>query len=194
MQIGIDFDDVIYPYHHYLKRKVKEAYGVDLSDARVTTFFYNHLPALVEQGATRDDVWGLVERTWRDEADHEEADPLDPEVARVIDRLRKRHSVVVVTARSDDTRPHLEAFLRRHDILVDDVLLGRFDKTGFDVLVDDFPKHAVQNARAGGWSLLFTIDENSTFDESKEPRVLRVASWREVERCVAVIEEAVANP
>lgn len=193
MRIGIDFDDVIYPYHHFLKRKVKEEYGVDLSDSRVTTFFYNHLPELVERGATRDDVWGLVEATWRDEADHAEAEPLDPEIPRVIDRLRQAHSVVLVTARSDDTRPHVEAFLRRHDIVVDDVFLSRFDKTGFDVLIDDFPKHAVENAREGGWSLLFTIDENSTFDETKEPRVLRVASWTEVEECIAVIEEAVGD-
>ncbi len=194
MRIGIDFDDVIYPYHHYLKRKVKEEYGVDLSDARVTTFFYNHLPELVEQGATRDDVWGLVEATWRDGGDHAEAEPLDPEIPQVIDRLRQDHAVLVVTARSADARGHVEAFLRRHDITVDDVLLGRFDKTGFDVLIDDFPKHAVENARHGGWSLLFTIDENSTFDETKEPRVLRVASWREVEESITRIAEAVQDP
>lgn len=193
MRIGIDFDDVIYPYHHYLKRKVKDRYGIDLHDARVTTFFYNHLPELAAQGATRDDVWALVERTWQDRADHAEAEPLDPEISKVLDRLRKKHAVVVVTARSDESREHVEAFLSRHDILVDEVFLGRFDKTGFDVLIDDFPKHAVENAREGGWSLLFTIDENSTFDETKEPRVMRVASWAEVEECVRYIEEVEAN-
>ena len=188
MRIGIDFDDVIYPYHRYLKLKVKERYGVDLSAARVTTFFYAHLPDLARAGATPPEVWRLVQETWADPGHHDEALPLDPTIPDVIGRLRRRHKVVVVTARAPESRAHVKRFLERHRIHVDQLILGRTEKTGFDVLIDDFPKHAVENARGGGWSLLFTIDENSTFDETREPRVERVETWDEVERAIARIQ------
>jgi hypothetical protein len=189
MLIGIDFDDVIFPYHRYLKRRIKLAYGLDLEEVRVTTFFYDHHPELAARGATRADVWRLVQETWLDEQGHEEAEPLHASIPEAIRRMRRRHHVVLVSARADESRPHVEAFLARVGIEVDEVRLGHFDKTGFDVLIDDFPKHAVENAREGGWSVLFTIDENSTFDESKIPHVVRADSWDEVVEAVAMIEE-----
>jgi hypothetical protein len=189
MRIGIDFDDVIYPYHRYLKRKIKDRFGVDLDAARVTTFFYDHHPELAARGATRDEVWRMVEATWLDPDDHGEALLLDPAIPEILGKLQRRHDVAVISARSEASREHVVGFLKRHGIQVDEVLLGRFDKVGYDVLIDDFPKHAVENARHGGWSILFTIDENSTFDETKEPRVLRAESWDDVARLVEAIEE-----
>jgi uncharacterized HAD superfamily protein len=191
--IGIDFDDVIYPYHDYLKRKVKARYGVDLSQRRVTTFLYNHLPELAAQGATREEVWRLVEETWMDAMDHAEAVLADERIPKIISQMRRNHKVVVVTARADKSRDLVHRFLEKHKIEVDAVHTGRFEKTGFDVLIDDFPKHAVENARHGGWGLLFTIDENSTFDESREPRVIRVHSWSEVQEAVARIAGRVSD-
>ena len=44
----------------------------------------------------------------------------------------------------------MKAFLKRHTIEPHDVWVGRHEKTGFDVLVDDFPNHAIENAAAGG--------------------------------------------
>jgi hypothetical protein len=188
MRIGVDFDDVLYPYHHYLKRRVARRWGVDLAGPKITTFYYELLPALQARGATRDELWHEVQSAWWEAEDHQEAALLDPDAAPILRELGTRHEVVLISARVARALPHIEAFLDRHDIRPASVLLGKEDKSGFDVLVDDFPKHAEQNAEAGGYSILYTIDENSTYDETRRPRILRAHGWRDVAILIRLIE------
>jgi uncharacterized HAD superfamily protein len=187
VHLGVDFDDVLYPYHRFLKERLHRRYGIDLSQRRVTTFYYDLLPEFVTKRITRDQVWAEVRETWKEVETHAQAPLLDPQAAPVIRALRRRHRVTIVTARHDDALGVIRAFLKRHGIEPHDIVVGRHEKTGFDVLVDDFPAHAVENAQAGGHSLLYTIDENSTFDETRHPRVRRVASWTEVREAVEAL-------
>lgn len=182
MRIGIDFDDVLYPYHHYLRRRIAKKFGIDL-DARaprVTTFYYENLPELVHLGISREQIWAEVRAAWKETEAHAEAPLLDREAAGIIRTLRNKHEIVLISARSKDSRQYVDAFLRRHAIEPHKVLLGYHDKSGFDVLIDDFPEHAIQNAESGGHSLLYTIDENSSFDESRHARIERIHAWAEV--------------
>lgn len=188
MNIGVDFDDVLYPYHAFLKERLRQRFGVDLSRHKVTTFYYEQHPLLAAKGVTRDQVWQEVQATWDEVDSHDEADLLDPQAPAVLQRLAGRHRITIVTARTSASRPHVQRFLARHEIHPKDVRFGQGVKAGFDVLVDDFPKHALENAQSGGYSILYTIDENSTFDESRFPRIHRVGSWREVEATVDRIQ------
>lgn len=188
MRLGVDFDDVLYPYHHYLKRRLERRFGIDLTHRRVTTFYYENLPEFRARGISRSDVWEEVQATWREAASHDEAALLDVEAVPVLRELGARHRISVVSARTGDARAHVDRFLARHGLRPHEVLLGREQKHGFDVLVDDFPKHALENVESGGYSVLYTIDENSTFDESRHPRIRRVHSWREVRDVVEDIE------
>lgn len=189
MKIGIDFDDVLYPYHHYLRRRILRKWGVDLTGDRITTFYYDLHPKLVAKGITRPELWKEVSAAWHETDSHAEAALLDPEAARVIRDLKRRHTVVLISARHDDALLTLQAFLKRHKIAPHSIVLGQHDKRGFDVLIDDFPQHAEQNAESGGWSLIYHCDENSNYDESRHPRILRVHDWRDVEATIQRIEE-----
>jgi 5'(3')-deoxyribonucleotidase len=181
MHIGVDFDDVLYPYHDYLKRRLLRKHGVDLRDARVTTFYYEDHPLVRAKGLDRSAVWEEVQAAWHDAEDHRKAALLDPAAPAILNRLKKRHTVTLVSARSTDALPTLNMFLARHKIRPHAVQLGHAEKRGFDVLIDDFPRHAEENAEAGGYSILYTIDENSNYDDSRHPRIHRVHSWKEVE-------------
>lgn len=185
MHVGVDFDDVLYPYHYYLKRRILNRFGIDLTTRRVTTFFYNQLPEFRERGISREDVWDEVMATWHQVEDHQEAVLLDPDAPDVLRRLGRQHEVILITARSEDTLPNVRLFLERQGIVPDQVRMGCTEKTGFDVLVDDFPKHALENAQHGGRSLLYTIDENSDFDVEPHENVHRVHNWQEVATAIA---------
>lgn len=180
MNIGVDFDDVLYPYHEHLKRRIQNRWGVDLSRQRITTFYYEDLPSLRAQGATREQVWEEVRATWKEVESHDAAPLLDAHAPGVLAGLARKHRITVISARTADARPHVDRFLARHGIRPHTILLGRYVKRGFDVLIDDFPKHALENVESGGYSILYTIDENSTFDESRYARIHRVHSWKEV--------------
>lgn len=188
MRIGVDFDDVLYPYHHYLRRRILRKWGVDLSGDRITTFYYELHPKLARRGVTRPQLWREVRNAWLETDSHQEAALLDPHAARVLKDLKRRHTVVLISARHDEALPQLEIFLRRHKIEPHSILLSQHDKRGFDVLIDDFPQHAEQNAESGGWSLLYHSDENSNYDESRHPRILRVHDWSDVEASIRRIE------
>ena len=180
MRIGVDFDDVLYPYHRFLKQRILRKWNIDLSRQRVTTFYYEHHPALAARGITREQLWSEIQGAWLVADDHARAALLDPDAPAVILELQKRHKVILISARSTNALPFLETFLERHAIRPDEIQLGHLEKKGFDVLVDDFPRHAEENAMSGGHSILYTSDENSNFDESRHPRIHRVHSWREV--------------
>jgi uncharacterized HAD superfamily protein len=184
MRIGVDFDDVLYPYHHYLKRRILKRWNIDLSRERITTFYYEHHPALADRGISREKVWAEVQAAWTDADDHAEAALLDPDAPKVLRELQERHEVVLISARSTNALPFLQSFLERHELRPDEIQLGHEEKRGFDVLIDDFPRHAEENAVSGGHSILYTIDENSNYDESRHPRIHRVHSWREVPNIV----------
>ncbi|MBI2077061.1 MAG: hypothetical protein HYT80_01635 [Euryarchaeota archaeon] len=188
MTIGVDFDDVLYPYHHYLKQRIRARWGIDLSGERVTTFYYEHHPSLVARGVTREALWAEIQGAWLVAEDHAHAALLDPDAPKILEDLQRRHRVVLISARSTNALPFLESFLERHAIRPHEIQLGRQEKRGFDVLVDDFPKHVEENAVAGGHSILYTSDENSNFDESRLPRVHRVHSWREASQVIERID------
>ena len=190
VNLGVDFDDVLYPYHRYLKRRLQHVFGVDLSRRPVTTFYYEHLPEFRALGVSREAIWAEVQAAWKETASHDAAPLLDPEAGPILKRLARRHQITVATARSADALPHVERFLSRHRIRPHKILLGQEEKRGFDVLIDDFPRHAVENCASGGYAILYHIDENSTFDESRHPRIYRVHGWREIESIVEQINWA----
>lgn len=190
MNIGVDFDDVLYPYHRYLKARLKRRYGIDLTTRKVTTFYYDLLPELTAKGISRDQVWAEVRDAWEETESHAEAPLLDPDAATVIAQLRKRHRITLITARHDDKNGLIKSFLKRHRIVPHEMQVGRHEKSGFDALVDDFPTHVMENAASGGYGLLFNQDENSNWDDTRHPRVLRVHSWHEVRETIDRIAEA----
>lgn len=193
MRIGVDFDDVLYPYHHFLKERLKRKYGVDLTRDRITTFYYEFHPGLRARGVTREELWKDVQATWLEAEDHADAALLDSDAPRILKDLNVRHQIVIITARTRSALPYMQSFLERHKIEPDEILVGKEDKRGFDVLIDDFPKHAEQNVEAGGHSILYTIDENSTYDESRHPRIFRVHSWKEIADVVRHLEKRRSN-
>lgn len=189
MRIGVDFDDVLYPYHHYLKRRIHKRWGLDLSAERITTYYYDLHPVVSKAGISRAELHKEVHAAWYDVDNHIEAALLDPAAPKVLSRLGRRHDVTIISARTEDALPTLQEFLKRHRIHPKRILLGKGDKRGFDVLVDDYPMHAEQNEESGGWSLLYHCDENSNYNDSRHPRILRVHDWTEVEAFVKRLEE-----
>lgn len=180
MRIGVDFDDVLYPYHRFLKARILKKWNIDLSRERITTFYYEHHPALSGRGISREQLWAEIQAAWLEADDHATAALLDPDAPAVLRDLQERHHVVLVSARSTNALPFLQTFLERHDIRPDEIQLGHEEKRGFGVLVDDFPRHAEENSLSGGHSILYTSDENSNYDESRYPRIHRVHTWKEV--------------
>ena len=188
LHIGVDFDDVLYPYHEHLKRRLLKHHGIDLRETRITTFYYEDHPLVQAKGLDRNAVWKEVQAAWHDVEDHQQAALLDADAPKVLGRLSKRHTITLVSARTTDALPTLKAFLTRHKIKPHAVELGHAEKRGFDVLIDDFPRHAEENAASGGHSILYTIDENSNYDDSRHPRIHRVHSWREAEDVIKLLE------
>lgn len=187
VRIGVDFDDVLYPYHRFLKERILHRFGIDLRTREIPTFYYETLAEFRDRGISREEVWEEVQATWREVENHSSAPLLDPEAVPVLRDLRQRHEVVLVTARHAESFRLVASFLARHDIQPHKVQMDAHQKAGFDVLVDDFPKHALQNVETGGHSLLYHSPENSTFDHRQHPRIHRVRSWAEVRQEVSAI-------
>jgi len=78
MRIGVDFDDVLYPYHDYLKKRLLNLHGIDLRKSRVTTFYYEDHPLVRAKGLSRDDIWKEVRAAWHETEDHEPSSPPAP--------------------------------------------------------------------------------------------------------------------
>jgi len=190
MHIGVDFDDVLYPYHHYLKIRLKKRFGIDLSTSRVTSFYYDDHPAVRAKGLDREAIWAEVRAAWHETDDHAQAALLDPDASKILRELGKKHAITLISARHAEpgALAMVKLFLERHKIKPDAVRLGEHEKRGFDVLVDDFPRHAEENAESGGHSLLYHCDENSNYDESRNPRIHRIHSWQEAADVIRRLE------
>ena len=182
LAIAVDFDGVLFDHIPYVLRGFRDAHGIDLAAEGLRYWDFFQYRAVREKNLTWACVRSVLERIDTDPAIHQ-MPPRDPHARDVILRWREAgHRVSIVTAREEGAREVTEAFLRRHDIPHDALVMEARVKTGYDVLVDDAPHNVLMAAADGGLALLMDQPYNRDVPSKRNP--LRVHDWRDVARVV----------
>jgi uncharacterized HAD superfamily protein len=183
LRIAVDFDGVLFDHIPYLLRGFRDAHGIDLAAEGLRYWDFFQYRAVREKGLTWHCVSQVLEAIDTDPVIHE-LPPRDEDAATVMGAWRDAgHHVSIVTARHPRARHTTEAFLRRHGVPHDALVMGAAIKTGYDVLVDDAPHNVLMAAADGGLALLMDHPYNRDVPTHRNP--LRVGDWREVETCLA---------
>lgn len=184
LRIAVDFDGVLFDHVPYVLRGFRDAHGIDLEEEGMRYWDFFQYRAVRGQNLTWNCVRSVLERIDTDPAVHE-MPPKDPHAGAVMRRwMTEGHDVSVVTARTETSRAITEKFLVRHQLPHHKLVMGASRKTGYDVLVDDAPHNVLMAAADGGLAVLMDQPYNRDVPTRRNP--VRVRSWRDVERVVAV--------
>ncbi|MHB8296836.1 MAG: MBL fold metallo-hydrolase [Acidimicrobiales bacterium] len=91
---------------------------------------------------------------------------------RLVSLLSERHRIVVVSSRDEQARELTEAWLERHDIPFDEVILGGAE--GVPEALDDFKIHHVRSLIGRGENVVLVIDDLPTLRDAAEQAGLEV--------------------
>lgn len=184
LRIAVDFDGVLFDHVPYILRGFRDAHGIDLEEEGLRYWDFFQYRAVREKNLTWQCVRSVLQAIDTDEAIHQ-LPPRDAHARRVMAAWREEgHEVLVVTARGEEARGTTEAFLARHAVPHDALVMGAARKTGYDVLVDDAPHNVLMAAVDGGLALLMDHPYNRDVPTRRNP--LRVRHWRDVEAAVAL--------
>ena len=191
MIIGIDIDDTLtYLYDVKIKtaqdyiKKNKMPYKMVKSDA-------NFLSDMFDWPAEECDKF------WLKESDKMLSKVKARDYAsEVIKRLRQKgHKILIITARNkewhDDPYELSSTWLKKNDILFDELLVGQMDKTqvcvdeGVDIFIDDMPENLVKPYDLGIETIMVINPHNigQTIYSGKS-----ASSWLEIEKIINQIE------
>ncbi len=185
MRIGVDIDDTIvdttkrieeYVIEHLgmesaevIDNKTKKVLQSDFLDAESESFIRDHFSQIAESALIKDHA-------------------LD-----VLNRLKERHEIYIITARSNDLTNSVDLtinYLKDYNIPHDKLITRAFDKVddcienGIDIMIDDKVSTIETIKAAGIETLLF----NSKWNNNVETKSPRVDNWLEVEKYILDLE------
>ncbi len=186
MRIGIDIDDTIvdtskrieeYLIEHLdysdkddIHEQTKLVLLSDFQDSKSINFVKDHFRQIAESALVKEYA-------------------LD-----VLNRLKERHEIYIITARSDDLTKAIDMtidYLRDYNIPHDKLITGAFDKVEdcvyheIDLMIDDKLSTIETIRNAGIKTLLFTSPLNENFETSSP----RAKDWLEVEKYILELEK-----
>ncbi|MDO8566174.1 MAG: hypothetical protein Q7S04_03255 [Candidatus Moranbacteria bacterium] len=184
--IGIDLDDVLLDFNPTLYAWHNATYGTSFEHKDVTSYFIEDIWKCTRAEA----VAKIVDFYLTDE--HKNALPVSGAV-QGIERLRKNHSLILVTSKPDYLRPLTVKWLEKHfpamfqSIHFTNHWLGDKNKRrtkselcrrlGIQVFVEDGPAHALDVATVCEQVFLFNRPWNQM---EVFPPIVRVSSWEDI--------------
>jgi 5'(3')-deoxyribonucleotidase len=135
--VAVDLDGVLANQVVGVLPRIKEKYGVDL---RYDAVVHWRLPIIPTNGRAPTNIADEIVAAQRDR-EYVLSMPVHEGARRMMDELRERYRVVVLTARSGDALAWSVEWLERHDLPFDDVagsVEAKKSLHGVDALVDDY--------------------------------------------------------
>lgn len=178
LRIAVDFDGVLFDHVPYVLRGFRDRLGIDLAAEGFRHWDYYQYQQVKDADLPPSQIQRVLRDIETDLKLHREA-PRDKLAARVMaEWIAAGHTVDVVTARSRVAEDATRAFLREHSIPHHGLVMERWLKTGWDVLVDDAPHNALLAAADGTLALLMDHPYNRDVPTHTNP--VRVRDWQEV--------------
>lgn len=178
LRIAVDFDGVLFDHVPYVLRGFRDRLGIDLAAEGLRHWDYYHYKAVQQADLPPSQIQAVLRDIETDLKLHREP-PRDKLAARVMaEWIAAGHTVDVVTARSRVSEKATRAFLAEHGIPHHGLVMERWLKTGWDVLVDDAPHNALLAAADGTLALLMDHPYNRDVPTHTNP--VRVKDWQEV--------------
>jgi uncharacterized HAD superfamily protein len=178
LRIAVDFDGVLFDHVPYVLRGFRDRLGIDLAAEGFRHWDYYQYQQVKDADLPPSQIQKVLRDIETDLKLHREA-PRDKLAARVIaEWMAAGHHVDIVTARSRVAEKATRAFLTEHSIPHDGLVMERWLKTGWDVLIDDAPHNALLAAADGTLALLMDHPYNRDVPTHTNP--VRVRDWQEV--------------
>lgn len=115
---------------------------------------------------------------------------LRPHTSEVIDKLRKNHKIIIITARMQENMPNCtednsmfeitKRWLKNNDIFFDQLIFSKVDKTQaiiknrIDLMLEDNPTFLIDAAQKGIKSLCFDASYNYYLEHKN---IIHICSW-----------------
>ncbi|MEK6975172.1 MAG: hypothetical protein AABY18_02380 [Candidatus Thermoplasmatota archaeon] len=178
LRIAVDFDGVLFDHVPYVLRGFRDRLGIDLAAEGFRHWDYYQYQQVKDADLPPSQIQRVLRDIETDLKLHREA-PRDKLAGRVIaEWIAAGHTVDIVTARSRDAEKATRAFLNEHSIPHHGLVMERWLKTGWDVLIDDAPHNALLAAADGTLALLMDHPYNRDVPTHTNP--VRVRDWQEV--------------
>ena len=178
LRIAVDFDGVLFDHVPYVLRGFRDRLGIDLEAEGFRHWDYYHYKAVQDADLPPSQIQAVLHDIETDLKLHREP-PRDRLAARVIQEwVDAGHTVDVVTARSRKSERAVRTFLKEHGIPYNELVMERFLKTGWDILIDDAPHNALLAAADGSLALLMDHPYNRDVPTHTNP--VRVQDWQDV--------------
>jgi uncharacterized HAD superfamily protein len=192
LRIAVDFDGVLFDHVPYVLRGFRDRLGIDLAAEGFRHWDYYQYQQVKDADLPPSQIQRVLRDIETDLKLHREA-PRDKLAARVMaEWIAAGHTVDIVTARSRVAENATRAFLKEHSIPHHGLVMERWLKTGWDVLVDDAPHNALLAAADGTLALLMDHPYNRDVPTHTNP--VRVRDWQEVaERVEAHLAKVAAQ-
>ena len=178
LRIAVDFDGVLFDHVPYVLRGFRDRLGIDLAAEGFRHWDYYHYKQVRDRDLPPSAINAVLRDIETDLKLHREA-PRDRLAGRVMaEWIAAGHHVDIVTARSRESEKATRAFLAQHGIPHHGLVMERWLKTGWDVLVDDAPHNALLAAADGSLALLMDHPYNRDVPTHTNP--VRVKDWQDV--------------
>jgi uncharacterized HAD superfamily protein len=178
LRIAVDFDGVLFDHVPYVLRGFRDRLGIDLAAEGLRHWDYYHYKQVRERDLPPSVINKVLRDIETDQKLHREA-PRDKLAGRIMaEWIAAGHHVDIVTARSKDAEQATKAFLTEHGIPHHGLVMERWLKTGWDVLIDDAPHNALLAAADGSLALLMDHPYNRDVPTHTNP--VRVKDWQDV--------------
>lgn len=185
MIIGLDIDDVIYQTGEMVKRLLTDFDGLDASTKME-----------IMRGTV---VLPVVKKFWEDNfLTISKEDKIVEGAVEGISKLRKRHKVILVTARGDEHYPGIEKVMKemlaKDGVEYDGLVFNSLDKAvdcerlGVELFVDDSPRNCLEVMEKLKIPVVGFASE-ITRDELKRKKIFSVDNWADLEKAVAKIAD-----
>ena len=178
LRIAVDFDGVLFDHVPYVLRGFRDRLGIDLAAEGLRHWDYYHYKQVQDADLPPSQIQAVLRDIETDLKLHREA-PRDKLAGTVIaEWMAAGHTVDIVTARSKVSEKATRAFLETNGIPHHGLVMERWLKTGWDVLIDDAPHNALLAAADGTLALLMDHPYNRDVPTHTNP--VRVQDWQEV--------------
>lgn len=177
--LGLDLDDVLSDSMGVWLRMAEETLGIKSHKREITRY---HLTEIFSSLTTMQ-VREMFRTLW---SDYRTMPMLDPDIPKIVGRLKDRYDIAITTATS--AKPEdATAWLAQNGIAYDRLVLfntasEKHQAEGVDIYIDDHPEVVENVASVGKEAILFRQPWNEELiTRNPNPNITVVDSWRQIE-------------